>query len=92
MGARQSSTACDETSPAAAIAPAAKNIEDVPNAKINPGSVNPNSVPPSIPRGPTGAMPQMMRPETFEEKLYRKVCYELASCTCFDINIDTLPL
>lgn len=51
------------------------SIEDIPNATINPDSANPNAMAPTIPRGPTGnigAMPQFSRPETFEEKLYRK--------------------
>ena len=49
------------------------SIDDVPNAKINPSTINPDATT-SIPRGPSGTpMPTMMRPETFEEKLYRKV-------------------
>ena len=31
-----------------------------------------SGTPPSVPRLPP---PQLMRPETFEEKLYRKVCF-----------------
>lgn len=62
MGARQSSSCNDKN-----------DIEDVPNATISPTAINPNATT-SIPKGPMGtAMPQMMRPETFEEKLYRKV-------------------
>ncbi|KAL3776789.1 hypothetical protein HJC23_011918 [Cyclotella cryptica] len=45
----------------------------VPGATVNPSSVNPNSSAPSVPKVPVGKpMPQLMRPETFEEKLYRK--------------------
>jgi hypothetical protein len=53
-----------------------KNIEDAtPNAtdSVSPSSINPNASKPSVPRGPLGDMPVQMRPETFEEKLYRKV-------------------
>ena len=64
MGTRHSSTSC---------APP-PNPEDVPNATVSPTAANPNAVAPSVPRGPMGtSMPQLMRPETFEEKLYRKV-------------------
>jgi hypothetical protein len=46
-------------------------------ADDGPGSADPrlmssrNAMSPIVPPAP---MPQLMRPETFEEKLYRKVC------------------
>jgi hypothetical protein len=70
-----------------------KNIEDVPNASISPSSVNPNASKPSIPRGPLGDMPMYSRPETFEEKLYRKVgVYDVLTLTSIMFLIVYQPL
>ena len=58
-----STTKCEKGSPT-------NSVDDL-GGNIDPSSTNPNSrtvVP------PRPLMPQVMRPETFEERLYRKVC------------------
>ncbi|KAL7521346.1 hypothetical protein ACHAWX_006019 [Stephanocyclus meneghinianus] len=74
MGAQQSASisSCDDK-PSNISATLTSSVEDVPGATVSPSSFNPNSTAPVVPKVPGGTpMPQLMRPETFEEKLYRK--------------------
>lgn len=71
MGARHStgSTACQSTPPKAKDAGSTSAFE--PGGTGDPPLVPKNAAAPIVPPKP---MPQLQRPETFEEKLYRKVC------------------
>ena len=66
MGARHSTSAACE----AAKDDASSAFEPGGNAPIDPSLTNSNARAPIVPPRP---MPQLMRPETFDEKLYRKV-------------------
>ncbi|KAL7540673.1 hypothetical protein ACHAXR_010291 [Thalassiosira sp. AJA248-18] len=55
-----------------------------PGGKIDPSLTPENAAAPIVPVRPAAPMPQLMRPETFEEKLYRKFTSEpLIPIGCF---------